>query len=572
MTALSVLLPLLLALALGVPAARRLALAAAPWAALPALVMAITGPEAGVSWSWALLGIGLEVADETSAIFLLFTACLWFAAGLFSRTHSEGDPHRARFWGFFLLTLSGNLGLVLAQDLVSFNLFYSVMTFASWGLVVHEASATARRAGRVYLVMALVAEMVLLTAFVLIVGARVNLALAEVPAVVAGSAQRELIVALVLLGFGVKAGALGLHMWLPLAHPVAPTPASAVLSGALIKAGLLGWLRFLPLGLVALPGFGLFCLFAGIAAALLGVALGLTQRAPKTILAYSSVSQMGLMTAVLGLGLWSPQAAPAAVSAILFYALHHALAKGALFLGTGVVKETGGGLPGRLVALGLMLPALDLSGAPLSSGAVAKLGLKEVVGQAPWGAASLSWFLSLAAVSSSLLMGHFLFRALVREVPVGGRGQPRVGLWGPWGLLLVFDGVVLLSPLVSVELAPLLHLGGLWSATWPVVAGALAAVALWRARPANSPPELPAGDVLVWVERPLTRLWRALFPREEQPKGPGWRVVLTFLARPAHRLLRGADRAELALGTFGSIGLCFVGLLVLALAVRLLGA
>jgi hypothetical protein len=94
-----------------------------------------------------------------------------------------------------------------------------------------------------------------------------------------------------------------LHVWLPLAHTVAPTPASAVLSGSMIKAGLLGWIRFLPPGGGGDPAWGAVFIAAGITAAFYGVAIGLGQKHPKTVLAYSSISQMGLITVAFGIGL-----------------------------------------------------------------------------------------------------------------------------------------------------------------------------------------------------------------------------------------------------------------------------
>jgi formate hydrogenlyase subunit 3/multisubunit Na+/H+ antiporter MnhD subunit len=101
---------------------------------------------------------------------------------------------------------------------------------------------------------------------------------------------------LLLVGFGIKAGALSLHFWLPLAHPAAPVPASAVLSGAMLKAGLLGWIRFLPLGEAAMPLSGVTLVSAGLGAAVLGTFVGVVQNDPKTVLAYSSISQMGIIT------------------------------------------------------------------------------------------------------------------------------------------------------------------------------------------------------------------------------------------------------------------------------------
>src|SRR5690606_9904977 len=133
----------------------------------------------------------------------------------------------------------------------------------------------------------------------------------ELPAVraaVAASPSGPIVAGLLLAGFGVKVGAVPLHMWLPLAHPAAPTPASAVLSGAMSTAGLLGWLRVLPFGDASLPSIGIWVLAAGMLAAFAGVAAGLTQTDAKTALAYSSISQMGLLTMAVGAGLAAPEA------------------------------------------------------------------------------------------------------------------------------------------------------------------------------------------------------------------------------------------------------------------------
>jgi hydrogenase-4 component B len=110
-----------------------------------------------------------------------------------------------------------------------------------------------------------------------------------------------LAIGLLLLGLGVKAGMVPLHIWLPLAHPAAPVAASAVLSGTMIKTALLGWMRFLPVGAVALPEWGGLLAGAGTLTLLFALPIGLTQSDPKVVLAYSSISKMGLMMLVLGL-------------------------------------------------------------------------------------------------------------------------------------------------------------------------------------------------------------------------------------------------------------------------------
>ena len=105
-----------------------------------------------------------------------------------------------------------------------------------------------------------------------------------------------------ILGFGLKMGLVPLHVWMPLAHPVAPIPASAVLSGIIVKAGVIGLIRFLPLE-VPSPDWGMALVGLGLLTAFYGVLVGLTQPHAKTILAYSTVSQMGVVAAVLGAGM-----------------------------------------------------------------------------------------------------------------------------------------------------------------------------------------------------------------------------------------------------------------------------
>ena len=560
--------PLLLAIAVGVRGLRKAAAALAPWSALPALALAVGGGAATVEWSRVLLGMRLASGGAVTSGFLALTAALWLVSGLFARTYLAADPARFGFWAFWLATLAGNLGVVLAADVASFYLFYALMTFAAYGLVVHDRGAEARRAGRVYLVMALGGELLLLAAFLAVVGPGIDVALEDVPRVVAGSAHRDLLAGLLLAGFGVKAGALGLHLWLPLAHPVAPPPASAVLSGAMIKAGLLGWLRFLPLGVAALPAHGAACVAAGLAAALYGVAIGLTQRDPKTVLAYSSVSQMGLLIATLGIALAVPGAAPAAVAAIVFYALHHAATKGALFLGTAVARDAGPGLPARLVTAGLWVSALGLAGVPLTTGALAKLSLKHALEAEPWGAAWLPGALSVAAVGTALLVIHFLRRAR----PGGGAG-PAAGLWVPWALLVVLDLGLLAAPWATEDARLLVAPAQLGAAAWPALAALVLAAGASLLPPLRL--EVPPGDVLHLVEAAVARLRRiARATRDAAPRVPvrQWIARLVPGERHASRGLAAVERADARLSVFPAIGLLFVLLVVLLWAAQLLPA
>ncbi|MBX3187225.1 MAG: NADH dehydrogenase [Labilithrix sp.] len=543
----AVLLPLGLAAASLVAALRPLVLRVAPWSTAPAAVLAAFAGAADVRW--LLLGVRLDDEDRTTRGFLAFTAVVWLFAGWFARTYVAASAHRDSFWFFFLTAAGANVGVVLAHDVATFYVFYALMTFTAYGLVLHARSDEARRAGRVYLATALVAETMLLTAFVLVARDGVNIPLADVPRVLAESPDRDAILALVLAGFGVKAGAVPVHFWLPLAHPVAPAPASAVLSGSIIKAGLLGWLRFLPLGVAALPTHGLACACVGLLSAFYGAAVGSTQTNPKTVLAYSSVSQMGFATATLGAGLMDPAAADAATAAILLFATHHAFAKTSLFLGVSVAAEAGRGWPRRLVTIGLAGAALAIVGAPLSSGALAKTALTGAVAHAPIGAQLVGPALSVAAVGSTLLMLRFLGLTIPRRTEP--RRSPSAGLWVPWALLLAFTVVFFfVIALRAHALRALATPSAIGAAAWPVGAGAaLAWIASRAGRRGATLPKIPAGDVVVVVEAAarragaavsLTQRAAAPLVRAIQPRSP--RDL--FSVMPFESVERGLGRFE----------------------------
>jgi formate hydrogenlyase subunit 3/multisubunit Na+/H+ antiporter MnhD subunit len=481
-----------------------------PWAPVPALLLSLLAREGEARAApWLMLEgqVGLDLAGRG---FLFFTALLWIAAGLFARAYIGRSPGWRRHHLFHLVTLLGNLGVVVALDAATFYASFAVMTFAAYGLIVHDGTAPAHRAGGVYVGLAVAGEAAILAGMVLSVRAAGTLSLAGIPAAVAAAPDRDWIVGLVLLGFGIKAGALFLHVWLPLAHPAAPTAASAVLSGAMIKAGLLGWIRFLPLGEAALPGWGGVLIAAGLGAAFYGVLVGLVQEDSKVKLAYSSISQMGFLNVGVGIGLTSPDAAPLVLTSVVVYALHHGLAKGSLFLGVGVARS--GHEAGRrrgLLTAGLGLGALALAGAPLTSGHVAKTALKDAAALAPGGWYGwLNVLLPLAAVGTTLLMGRFLWVVLTREV--GGSAPGSRGLWLPWALLLA-------ATPISVWVAPLLFaleetgswslsLEVLWTSAWPVAVGL---ALLWLGRDLLRRREtvrVPPGDLLVVGERALGAL------------------------------------------------------------------
>jgi formate hydrogenlyase subunit 3/multisubunit Na+/H+ antiporter MnhD subunit len=529
---------------------RSTALAIAPWTCLPALALALR-PLPTARYPWLLLGTDLGL-DDLGRVFLLFTSFLWICAGLYARGYLAGDPRRNRFFAFFLLTASGNLGLIMARDMLGFYLFFVLMTFAAYGLIIHDGTIAARRAGLVYITLAVLGEIMLITAFLML-----GMVLYGNPfAPPAAPADPTLLLILFSAGFGIKAGAVPLHVWLPLAHPVAPTPASAILSGAMIKAGLLGWIRFLPLGEAALPGWGALFIGAGLAAAFFGVFVGLAQEDPKTILAYSSISQMGIMSTGIGIGFSAPEVWPVTLATLMVYALHHALAKGALFLGVGITPVSGRKGGGALFKAGIVLPALALAGAPLTSGALAKTAMKEVYSfiTPPW-PMILEGLLILSSVGTALLMSHFILILFARIREDQRSPAHRQGKWAPWLILvLAVSSVAWLLPPGDLPLsAPKLFLAAqIWSGTWTVLLGGLLGWILFRRTKRKGKsflPPIPAGDLLAGVPWLLGRISDPWAHRAEPALRAWLNRVGTFRGRMGEALsslsaapLKGEER------------------------------
>ncbi|MBK9137155.1 MAG: NADH dehydrogenase [Verrucomicrobia bacterium] len=568
-------------LAVATPAVMALLLSVRPWregvkratplAAAPALVLAWANP-AGAQWSLPWLDHPVLELDAVGRVFLAFTSVLYLASGWYARGYLAKDPNPGRFYLFFLLAMAGNFGLILAGDVPAFYTAFALMGLASAGLVFHRGDAEAFRAGRIYLALAMVGEVLILTGLVFLVVAGDTVTIAELHRGVISRPALPLLLA----GFGIKAGALTLHFWLPLAHPAAPVPASAVLSGAMIKAGLLGWIRFLPLGEAPLPGCGITFIGAGLGAAFLGTLVGVAQANPKTVLAYSSISQMGIIMTGLGIAAFRPEAWAEILAAVLIYATHHALAKGSLFLSIGPAHAARTRLQRSLTGLGLLLAALALAGAPLTSGALAKTALKANVGFLPEGwALALGVLLPLATAGTTLKMARFLWLVWPRPGHVAP-AAPR-GLWLPWlGLLAAMLAGVWLLPgaleLLPAKLAP----DKLWSALWPLLfGGALAALGarLRRWFSGDLSRWLPAGDMGVVIERLLERLTLRRPRSDDSDAGrsddpaPAAREVLwsAYAARAASAVTDVESRLR-AWPVVGVVWLLLFGLLTALLA------
>jgi formate hydrogenlyase subunit 3/multisubunit Na+/H+ antiporter MnhD subunit len=489
------------------------------WAAMPGLVLAIVGGGAPADLPWLLLGSRLGL-DPIGRVMLGLTAGLWLVCGL--SASASVRRRRDRYAVFHLLTLAGNLGVTLSLDAVSFATWFTLMSWAAYGLIVHDGTAESHRAGRVYLSLVLAGELSLTWAAVTIA----REAAPPFGALDPADASGTLVVGLLLVAFGLKLGLMPLHVWLPLAHPVAPTPASAVLSGSILVTGLLGLMRFLPLGAAPMEAWGAVCVAVGVVTAFGGVAVGMAQRAPKVVLAYSSVSQMGLAAIVLGVGMRVPEAWPAARGALLLFAVHHGVAKAALFLGAGM------GLPDaapvwqrRLWLLAMAVPALALAGVPLTSGFGAKGALKYAVGGEPGGlGTALEWILPLTSAATLALMVHLLALPPASHGPASRREVAAFGglAAGPVALYAALWGISGVDPAWLT-----LDAGSLWAAAWPIL-GAAGLIVLVRSRPEwlgrVERVEIPPGDVVVLLERGVAA-GRWAWGRAVEATTAGWRTL-----------------------------------------------
>jgi formate hydrogenlyase subunit 3/multisubunit Na+/H+ antiporter MnhD subunit len=549
---------------------RRLVLLA-PWAIAPTIVLAVAGPAAGVvDIPWLLLGTTLEI-DPIGRPLLLVAGILYTVAAVVIAT--IGTERAPALTAFLLVSFVGNAGVLVAADAVTFYLSFAVMSFAGYGLVVHERTADARRAGRIYLVLAVVSEAFILGGLILVTAAGGRM-LADAPAAVAASESTGLIVALLLLGFGVKAGTVPLHVWLPLAHPAAPPAASAVLSGSMIKAGLIGWIRFLPLGEEAQPGWGLLLVVLALLGAFLAVPAGVLQGDAKVALAYSSISQMGFLAVLVGAALVAPDLADAAIVAAILYAVHHGLAKGALFLGVPMWQRYGSGPLRWWVVVALVGAGLAVAGAPFSSGAVAKYAAKEAVSGADLLGLDLVVLLPLVATGSTILLARYGWLLLTgpRE-----EAHPVDAALVSWSVLVVAG--ITLSWVLAGEWLPLTSVPGLepvtlWDATWPVLLGiALSVIAWWLSHRDLLPawaahPDgraLPPGDLVVPEEALVRRAGRGLAQRID--RGSAVLGAVTARLSAGMRRLASVDaparRAEQRLAVWEVSGVVTLGVLLL---------
>ncbi len=505
----TIVLPLVVAalIAAGGPAARP------AWRLVPILPLLLAWPlMAGGRYEpdWLLFGFTLRV-DEVTAVFVVLLGLAWSLAGW--QAIRDIDHHQRAFWIVWLLCLSGMTLATFSADLVGFYLGYVVLSLSAWLMIVQTRSDEAWRAGRIYLVMALLGEAAILAAVLLLAGHYGNF---ELGLLAEGDPERHHIIArwLLLAGFGIKLGIIPLHMWLPLAHPAAPVAASAVLSGVIVKAGLLGCLKLLPRTGLESEATGQILFVLGLFTAFGGVLLGLTQQRLKTVLAYSTISQMGLVLVGFSLLYLVPEPEFGLLSMIGLLVMHHGFNKSALFLACGNTPGAS-----RIRLLLFALPALALVAAPLTTGFLAKHWLKQGVDGLD-GASAVYYLLALTSAMTAVL----LWKAwqLARETDSDpGPVHPA------WPVLVVLATLVPWTWAILADLVYLPDLAGLWDSLWPLLLAVVLVTV--HARWVRFRPNIPEGDVVVLFEALARKLGR--LPPGLPSSDPGRRVMRRLLVR-----------------------------------------
>jgi multicomponent Na+:H+ antiporter subunit D len=382
----------------------------------------------GVMFDGALRGVRYEArlpflgdlelvlrVDFLALLFVSLSAVLWLVTTLYAIGYLEGSPHRSRFFGFFSLCVTATMGIALAGNLVTFFVFYEMLSVVTYPLVVHRGTGRALAAGRTYLLYTLSGGILFLLGAVwlqTLVGP-VEFTPGGVVAPLLATHRTDLLLVfgLLMTGLGVKAALVPLHGWLPVAM-VAPAPVSALLHAvAVVKAGAYGIVRVVydVFGLETAASLGVLHPLAVAAAVTIvyGSVRALAQDDLKRRLAFSTVSQLSyiaLGTAIVG---------PLATIGGLAHLLHQGIMKITLFFCAGVVAETlGVHRVSRMDGVGRRLPltmtaftvaVFGMIGVPPLAGFVSKwyLGLGSL-------AAGQGWVLPVLVASSVLNAAYFL--------------------------------------------------------------------------------------------------------------------------------------------------------------------
>src|SRR5712691_5670968 len=394
----------------------------------------------GIPW----LGAHFRL-DALSAFFLAVVNLGAATASLFALGYGRHEHAPRRVLPFYPAFLAGMSIVVLADDAFTFLVSWEFMSLSSWALVMaHHRVGDNVRAGYVYLIMASFGTLALLLTFGLLAGADGGYAFADIRGAHPSTAVAASILILALIGAGSKAGLVPLHVWLPLAHPAAPSHVSALMSGVMTKVAVYGFIRVV-FDLLGQPTWSasVIVLFLGGITAVMGILYAMMEKDLKRLLAYSTIENIGIIFVSLGLALAfqaNDLKLPAALAftAALFHALNHSFFKSLLFFGAGaVLTSTGerdmdklGGLIHRmpLTSFVFLVGCVAISALPPFNGFVSEWLAFQAILQSPdlpqWGLKVM-----VPAVGGLLALSAALAAAcFVKAFGITFLGRPRTSV------------------------------------------------------------------------------------------------------------------------------------------------
>lgn len=414
-------------------------------------------------------------ADQLAFIFAGTAGFLWSMASLFSWGYMKGEEHLTRFYGFLLLNLSWTLGVALAGNLLTLYIFYELLSISSYPIIAHEESPEALAAAKKYLIYVILGGIFIFLGLVLTYFLSGTQTFSEngILTLSLGKTTLLFIFTVFVIGFGVKAAIMPLHGWVPDAHPAAPAPASALLSGVLVAAGAFGIIRIFynifGISLIQKLQLNLPLAYLACFTIIVSSILAITQNNLKRRLAYSTIGQMSYI--LLGISLITYNSFLGGVVHIA----NHAFMKGTLFLCAGVlikaankrnISEMNGiGYEFPITMGAFTIASLALIGTPPLAGFISKwlLGVGTLEASQPV-------CLIVLLVGSLLCAGYLLpivyvafFKERRGEMIEGGKGKRRrfeletkkVSLSMIAPILLGISGVIILGILAALKFLPI---------------------------------------------------------------------------------------------------------------------
>ena len=347
-----------------------------------------------------ICGLGLHFKlDSFRILYGSIAAFMWLMSTLFSKEYLSHYKNKGRYYCFTILTFFATEGVFFSADFYTTFIFFEIMSFTSYVWVAFDEKRESLRAAATYLAVAVIGGLVMLMGIFLLYDTMGTLVFDELIGSYeqicilnnSGVLARKLMAAglCMLFGFGAKAGAFPLHIWLPKAHPVAPAPASALLSGILTKAGMFGILVLTSYLFLGCTAWGSLILIIGVCTMVVGAVLALFSVDIKRTLACSSVSQIGFILVGVGMSGLLGEENLLAVRGSLLHMVNHSLIKLALFMAAGVIfmnvhelnlnKIRGFGRKKPLLNYIFLMGALGIGGMPLWNGYVSKTLIHESI-------------------------------------------------------------------------------------------------------------------------------------------------------------------------------------------------